>query len=178
MSGGGSATPSPTALIPGAFKETDPGYTVNVSTSSASCPSAIQLTPPPDLLQLQQLYRARSSSVELRKLLGRRRRRLDLDHNQGRQHHNGQADDHEHHRKAHYTDDLDDQGYHDNDYAALGGMHCRQVRPVRREWLDGLHHLCQRKHVFEEQRLLQPMLVMTRLSWGQDRSWSVSLGMS
>ncbi|KAB5559570.1 glycoside hydrolase family 61 protein [Coniochaeta sp. 2T2.1] len=30
VSGGGSATPGPTALIPGAFKETDPGYTANI----------------------------------------------------------------------------------------------------------------------------------------------------
>ena len=30
VSGGGSVTPSQTALIPGAFKETDPGYTANV----------------------------------------------------------------------------------------------------------------------------------------------------
>ena len=31
ITNGGSATPSPTALIPGAIKSTDPGYTVNVS---------------------------------------------------------------------------------------------------------------------------------------------------
>ncbi|KAK3393939.1 glycosyl hydrolase family 61-domain-containing protein [Podospora didyma] len=30
VTGGGSATPGPTALIPGAFKATDPGYTVNI----------------------------------------------------------------------------------------------------------------------------------------------------
>ncbi|KAI0537136.1 glycoside hydrolase family 61 protein [Xylaria digitata] len=30
VSGGGSTTPSPTAKIPGAFKATDPGYTVNI----------------------------------------------------------------------------------------------------------------------------------------------------
>ncbi|KAK0628349.1 glycosyl hydrolase family 61-domain-containing protein [Bombardia bombarda] len=30
VSGGGSTTPSQTALIPGAFKDTDPGYTVNI----------------------------------------------------------------------------------------------------------------------------------------------------
>ncbi|KAK3694166.1 glycoside hydrolase family 61 protein [Podospora appendiculata] len=30
IAGGGSTTPSPTALIPGAFKDTDPGYTVNI----------------------------------------------------------------------------------------------------------------------------------------------------
>ncbi|ORY65546.1 glycosyl hydrolase family 61-domain-containing protein [Pseudomassariella vexata] len=30
VSGGGSASPSPTALIPGAFKATDPGYTANI----------------------------------------------------------------------------------------------------------------------------------------------------
>jgi hypothetical protein len=30
LTGGGSTTPSPTALIPGAFKDTDPGYTVNI----------------------------------------------------------------------------------------------------------------------------------------------------
>lgn len=33
VSGGGSASPSPTALIPGAFKDTDPGYTVNIYTN-------------------------------------------------------------------------------------------------------------------------------------------------
>ena len=32
VSGGGSTTPSITAKIPGAFKDTDPGYTANVST--------------------------------------------------------------------------------------------------------------------------------------------------
>jgi hypothetical protein len=31
VTGGGSATPSPTVKIPGAFKATDPGYTANVS---------------------------------------------------------------------------------------------------------------------------------------------------
>ncbi|KAK1758888.1 glycoside hydrolase [Echria macrotheca] len=30
ITNGGSTTPSPTALIPGAFKSTDPGYTVNI----------------------------------------------------------------------------------------------------------------------------------------------------
>ncbi|KAK3330733.1 glycosyl hydrolase family 61-domain-containing protein [Apodospora peruviana] len=30
VTGGGNATPGPTALIPGAFKETDPGYTANI----------------------------------------------------------------------------------------------------------------------------------------------------
>ncbi|AEO64605.1 dff626ff-1fb8-4af3-808f-69e1408821c8 [Thermothielavioides terrestris] len=30
VSGGGSASPSPTAKIPGAFKATDPGYTANI----------------------------------------------------------------------------------------------------------------------------------------------------
>ncbi|KAI0399545.1 glycoside hydrolase family 61 protein [Xylaria palmicola] len=30
VSGGGSATPSPTVKIPGAFKATDPGYTANI----------------------------------------------------------------------------------------------------------------------------------------------------
>ncbi|KAI1302053.1 glycoside hydrolase family 61 protein [Xylaria venustula] len=30
VSGGGNASPSPTAKIPGAFKATDPGYTVNI----------------------------------------------------------------------------------------------------------------------------------------------------
>jgi hypothetical protein len=30
VSGGGNVTPSPTALIPGAFKATDPGYTANI----------------------------------------------------------------------------------------------------------------------------------------------------
>ncbi|KAI0164220.1 glycoside hydrolase family 61 protein [Hypoxylon sp. FL1284] len=30
ISGGGSASPSPTAKIPGAFKATDPGYTANI----------------------------------------------------------------------------------------------------------------------------------------------------
>ncbi len=34
VTGGGSATPSPTAKIPGAFKATDPGYTANVSCTS------------------------------------------------------------------------------------------------------------------------------------------------
>ncbi|KAI0386588.1 glycoside hydrolase family 61 protein [Hypomontagnella monticulosa] len=33
VSGGGSATPSPTAKIPGAFKATDPGYTANIYTN-------------------------------------------------------------------------------------------------------------------------------------------------
>jgi hypothetical protein len=31
VTGGGNGNPGPTALIPGAFKDTDPGYTVNVS---------------------------------------------------------------------------------------------------------------------------------------------------
>jgi hypothetical protein len=31
VTGGGTTNPTPTALIPGAFRATDPGYTVNVS---------------------------------------------------------------------------------------------------------------------------------------------------
>ena len=31
VTNGGSGNPGPTALIPGAFKETDPGYTANVN---------------------------------------------------------------------------------------------------------------------------------------------------
>ncbi|KAK0745017.1 glycoside hydrolase [Apiosordaria backusii] len=34
VTNGGSANPSPTALIPGAFKSTDPGYTVNIYSGS------------------------------------------------------------------------------------------------------------------------------------------------
>ena len=33
VTSGGSGNPGPTVSIPGAFKETDPGYTVNVSLS-------------------------------------------------------------------------------------------------------------------------------------------------
>ncbi|KAK3366771.1 glycoside hydrolase family 61 protein [Lasiosphaeria ovina] len=33
VTGGGSAAPGPTVLIPGAFKDTDPGYTVNIYTN-------------------------------------------------------------------------------------------------------------------------------------------------
>jgi hypothetical protein len=42
VTGGGSGNPGPTVSIPGAFKETDPGYTANVRLS----PSPSILTHP------------------------------------------------------------------------------------------------------------------------------------
>jgi hypothetical protein len=38
VTGGGSGNPGPTVSIPGAFKETDPGYTVNVCTARLPFP--------------------------------------------------------------------------------------------------------------------------------------------
>jgi hypothetical protein len=35
VTGGGSGNPGPTVSIPGAFKDTDPGYTANVRIFSA-----------------------------------------------------------------------------------------------------------------------------------------------
>lgn len=38
VTNGGNANPSPTALIPGAVKSTDPGYNINVSVSGPNMP--------------------------------------------------------------------------------------------------------------------------------------------
>jgi len=60
--GGGSTTPSPTALIPGHVKATDPGYTANVSRGLRMLLLSLYpwLTRCVDLQQLQVVHRSRT----------------------------------------------------------------------------------------------------------------------